>query len=200
MIHCLLTKNIQPRAVQSRAALAGNSGHRDGEWEQRNWKGRRVRCSDSGAINILRRRRRGRAHVTHPPRRGGERGGEGRGGWELITQQSSSPDYSWSAVRSDWGHRGCWRGKRGGRESSEHLVYQRFISCHFVLSHRNANSDWTPVWPEYEPFSETEHCWVHLSGFHTVHTLIIKFHVDFVKHDRTLADRAETLQDIWPLA
>lgn len=40
-------------------------------------RGRCTRCSDSGAINILRRRRRGREHVTHPPRRGGARGGGG---------------------------------------------------------------------------------------------------------------------------
>lgn len=210
MIHCLLTKNIQPRAVQSSAALpatvslAVDFGDRDGEWEQRNWKGRRVRCSDSGAINILRRRRRGRAHVTRPPRRGGEQGGEGRVGVNnsavLLSRLFVKRCQKRLRTR---GVLGGNRGKHGGRESAEHLVYQRFSSAALVTfsfptadPKCNANQDWTPVWPT-TGFKYLWNCWAQLSvkafWLSCMSTLWKSSVLTLFKCDGTLADRTAIL-------
>lgn len=131
MIHCLLTKNIQPRAVRGSVALSDKP--RCWFWGQR----RRMRAEKlkREACEVLRFRSHKYPQEEKPRQSTCDTSAETRrqtrrGGRELITQQSSSPIYSWGTVRSDWGHGGVWgeRRKRGGRESAEHLVYQTLLS------------------------------------------------------------------------
>lgn len=131
MIHCLLTENIQPRAVQSSAGLPAKP--RCWFWGQR-WRMRAEKLKRE-ACEVLRFGSHKYSQEEKPRQSACDTSAEtrrqtGRGGWELITQQSSSPDYSWSAVRSDWGHGGRLV-ERGG---AEHLVYQRFVSTALILT------------------------------------------------------------------
>lgn len=124
-----------------------------------------MRCSDLGAINILRRRRRGRAHVTRPPRRGGERGGEGRVGvnnsTELLSRLFVKRCQKRLRTRACWGEgvsRETWRagGREGGREQriwSTRDSAQQLSSSHHFPSLTAANGGWTEFdpGPEHEP-------------------------------------------------
>lgn len=120
MIHCLLTKNIQPRAVRGSVALSDKP--RCWFWGQR----RRMRAEKlkREACEVLRFRSHKYPQEEKPRQSTCDTSAETRrqtrrGGRELITQQSSSPIYSWGTVRSDWGHGGCLGGEKEARWEGE---------------------------------------------------------------------------------